>query len=98
MWTEANDGVQIIKSNGIYFIDSSVDSLDAFVNKLKISNIKVQYSLIEKPVKTVDLTKLDKPYEGVNNYYLTANIQCEVILEVPIVSTGEQTLAEINDY
>lgn len=56
IWTETNDGIQIIKSNGIYFIDSSVDSLDAFVNKLKTTNIKVQYSLIEKPVKTVDLS------------------------------------------
>ena len=60
MWTEANDGVQIIKSNGIYFIDSSVDSLDAFVNKLKATNIKVQYSLIEKPIKTVDLSVVDQ--------------------------------------
>lgn len=56
IWTETNDGAQIVKSNGIYFIDSSVDSLDAFVNKLKATNIKVQYSLIEKPVKTVDLS------------------------------------------
>lgn len=56
IWTETNDSTQIIKSNGIYFIDSSVDSLDAFVNKLKTTNIKVQYSLIEKPVKTVDLS------------------------------------------
>lgn len=55
IWTETNDGIQIVKSNGIFFIDSSVDSLDAFVNKLKATNIKVQYSLIEKPVKTVDL-------------------------------------------
>ena len=60
IWTETNDGIQIIKSNGIYFIDSSVDSLDAFVNKLKTSNIKIQYSLIEKPVKTVDLTVVDQ--------------------------------------
>lgn len=60
IWTETNDGAQIVKSNGIYFIDSSVDSLDAFVNKLKATNIKVQYSLIEKPVKTVDLSIVDQ--------------------------------------
>lgn len=69
IWTETNDGTQIVKSNGVYFIDSSVDSLDMFVNKLKTTNIRVQYSLIEKTVKTVDLnvvdqnnTKIDKMY------------------------------------
>ena len=60
IWTETNDGTQIVKSNGVYFIDSSVDSLDMFVNKLKTTNIKVQYSLIEKPVKTVDLNVVDQ--------------------------------------
>lgn len=60
IWTETNDSTQIVKSNGVYFIDSSVDSLDVFVNKLKTTNIKVQYSLIEKPVKTVDLNVVDQ--------------------------------------
>lgn len=60
IWTETNDGTQIVKSNGIYFIDSSVDSLDMFVNKLKTTNIKVQYSLIEKPIKAVDLNVVDQ--------------------------------------
>nr|DAU79146.1 MAG TPA: tail fiber protein [Caudoviricetes sp.] len=69
IWTETNDGIQIVKSNGIYFIDSSVDSLDAFVNKLKTTNIKVQYSLIEKSIKTVDLSDNHVySYKGTTHY------------------------------
>ena len=53
--------------------------------------------LSQEVVKTVDLTPLNKPYEGTNHYELTSNIPCEVILEVPVVSTGKQTLEEINN-
>ena len=59
--------------------------------------ITVQYKLATESVKIVDLTPLKKPYEGTNHYQLTSNIPCEAILEVPIVSTGEQTLKEINN-
>ena len=53
--------------------------------------------LSQEVVKTVDLNKLTKPYEGTNHYQVTANIPCEAILEVPVVSTGKQTLEEINN-
>lgn len=81
IWTETNDSTQIIKSNGIYFIDSSVDSLDAFVNKLKTTNIKVQYSLIEKPVKTVDLSILDQNGGTQENLHSFANGHLQVSSE-----------------
>lgn len=72
------------------------------INQLKLwlsqNPITVQYQLAEPIVKTVDLTSLNKPYEGTNRYQLTSNIPCEAILEVPVVSTGEQTLEEINNY
>ena len=53
--------------------------------------------LSQEVVKTVAIQKLNKPYEGTNHYHLTSNIPCEAILEVPVVSTGKQTLEEIND-
>ena len=82
-----------------------------FINKGKLSSfdvsgfrqwlsqnpITVQYQLATESIKTVDLTPLNKPYEGVNHYHLTSNIPCEAILEVPVVSTGKQTLVEINN-
>lgn len=53
--------------------------------------------LSQEVVKTVDLTPLNIPYEGTNHYHLTSNIPCEAILEVPVVSTGKQTLEDINN-
>ena len=95
MWFEKNDSTQIIKSNGIYFIDSSVDSLDAFVNKLKTTNIKVQYSLIEKPVKTVDLITLDQ--DGNETKLKTFNDITHVSLSSEgLIPDAEMTVATKN--
>lgn len=81
--------------------DNNENTLSNWKAYLQQNPMTVQYQLATESIKTVDLTKLPKlpkPYEGTNNYHLTANIPCEVILEVPVVSTGEQTISEINNY
>ena len=68
-----------------------------FKQYLSENPITIQYQLATESVKTVALTPLNKPYKGTNHYHLTTNIPCEAILEVPVVSTGKQTLEEINN-
>ena len=93
----------ILSYNGRIIITKSLSELESFdtVDKIKSflsqNPITVQYPLATPVVKTVDLTPLNKPYEGSNHYELTSNIPCEAILEVPVVSTGKQTLEEINN-
>lgn len=93
----------ILSYNGRIIITKSLSELESFdtVDKIKSflsqNPITVQYPLATPVVKTVDLTPLNKPYEGLNHYELTSNIPCEAILEVPVVSTGKQTLEEINN-
>ena len=75
----------------------SESSVEKFKQWLSQNPITVQYQLTTESVKTVALTPLNNPYEGTNHYELTSNIPCEAILEVPVVSTGKQTLVEINN-
>ena len=75
----------------------SKSSVEKFKQWLSQNPITVQYQLTTESVKTVALTPLNNPYEGTNHYELTSNIPCEAILEVPVVSTGKQTLVEINN-
>ena len=81
-----------LRSNG-----SVYDELDLLTGKLTQRIDENGEVLSQEIVKTVDLTPLNNPYEGTNHYELTSNILCEAILEVPVVSTGKQTLEEIND-
>lgn len=93
----------ILSYNGRIMITKPISELESFNTEDKIKSflsqnpITVQYPLATPIIKTVDLTPLNKPYEGSNHYELTSNIPCEAILEVPVVSTGKQTLEEINN-
>lgn len=81
-----------LRSNG-----DACDELDLLTGRLTQRIDENNEVLSHEVVKSVDLTPLTKPYEGVNHYHLTTNIPCEAIIEVPVVSTGEQTLQEINN-
>ena len=74
-----------------------VNNLTTFKEYLSQNPLTVQYQLGTELIKTDDSNILKKPYEGTNHYELTSNIPCEVVLEVPVVSTGNQTLEEINN-
>ena len=73
---------------------STVEELKVYLSQNPITFI---HELVAESIKTVDLPTLNKPYEGTNHYELTSDIPCEAILEVPVVSTGKQTLEEINN-
>ena len=77
--------------------DDNANTLSNWKAYLQQNPMTVQYQLATESIKTVDLPTLNKPYEGTNHYELTSDIPCEAILEVPVVSTGKQTLEEINN-
>ena len=81
-----------LRSNGDVY-----DELNLLTGRLTQRIDENNEVLAQAVVKTVDLTPLNKPYEGTNHYELTSDIPCEAILEVPVVSTGKQTLKEINN-
>ena len=93
------EGINIIGdcSLRISLSKTKVATLNDFINWIRQEQPVINFVAKEKSIKTVDLNKLNNPYEGTNNYQLTANIPCEAILEVPVVSTGKQTLEEINN-
>ena len=82
-----------LRSNG-----SVYDELDLLTGKLTQRIGEDGSVLTQEVVKTVDLTSLlDKPFEETNHYQVSSDtINPTFVAEVPIVSEGEQTLAEIN--
>lgn len=77
--------------------NTKATSVNELRNYLSQNPLTVQYLLATESIKTVGLTPLNKPYEGTNHYHITSDIPCEAILEVPVVSTGKQTLKDINN-
>ena len=86
------------KANLILYVNKATASNYEELNTYLQNNpLTIVAEKTEESIKTVDLTRLTKPYEGTNHYQLESNIPCEAILEVPVVSTGNQTLKEINE-
>ena len=72
-------------------------SINNFKKWLSNNPITLQYKLGQPIIKTVDLSRPIKPYEGTNNYTVSSDtIPPQLLLLVPIESTGKQTLNDIN--
>ena len=102
LWGTANtEGIRYYEGLIHIAIDKTrLESYDATGVSNYIKSIGGLHLIYKEPtpiIKTVDLTPLNNPYEGTNHYELTSDIPCEAILEVPVVSTGKQTLEEINN-
>ena len=92
--------------NYVYIGGSSINvyvnpsmTLEEFKSELNQNPMTLLYQLPTESVKkTVDLTYLlTKPVEGANHYQVSSDtINPMFIAEVPVVSEGAQTLAEIN--
>ena len=86
----------------VLFIEIKRDRLnnvnvDEFKQWLSQNPITVQHTLTTESVKTVDLSKIIRPYEGTNHYTLSSEtIPPHLQLSIPVESTGAQTLNEIN--
>ena len=60
--------------------------------------ITVQYPFLTESITMVNLEPLKKPFEGMNRYSASSEtIAPTMTLEVPIISTGAQTLQDINN-
>ena len=100
LYYEDAAGIMINTDPRVYIrvLKTVASDVKSFTSYLSQNPITVKCQSANVSVETVNVMKLNKPFEGTNHYHLTANIPCEAILEVPVVSTGEQTLQEINNY
>ena len=84
--------VVTLRSNGDVY-----DELNLLTGRLTQRIDENNEVLAQAVVKTVDLTPISHPFEGVNNFTTSSDtIPPYMILQVPVVSSGEQTIQEIN--
>ena len=75
-------------------IASDVNSLRAY---LKLNPSTIQYRLATPVIKTYSVS-INKPYDGTNHYHAYSDTISPIILiEVPVVSTGNKTLLDIQN-
>lgn len=102
---QTSEEVCLMEYYDSYFISIIIDkvklddvSVSGFRRWLQSNNLKFEYQLEEESVKTVDLTPISTPFDGYNKFTTSSDTIPPIMnLQVPVVSTGEQTLQDINE-
>ena len=102
IWDTDIEGIGFVTRGDLIrvrLLKTKASTLQEFQNYLQSKPITIQYKLATESIKTVDLNnKLTKPYEGTNHYVTYSDTLSPIMsLEVPVVSSGNQTLLDIQE-